>query len=264
MLKSYLKTILLLLLLIKLISGYYVSPDDLNKCHSFIDNFKGSRIVEAHKYNGNPKSADWINISGNKETYTLKHGLLEAHLLKPRGNRPLGHGVTLNSTYKLHYGSISITMKPHGAGGVVSAFIVKNGDEIDWECLGGDTNHAQSNYFWNGELLYGVNGGIHLIRGKPMNEDFHTYSFDWKPDRIVWKIDGRVVRTLWKKDTYVFGFYKFPTRPSYVQIGIWDGSSPGTVNWAHGPIKWSSLPDKLTTQIKQVKVTCDPKHNIIV
>lgn len=61
---------------------------------------------------------------------------MEAHLLKPAGrvyryndsggsyNDKLGRGLTLNSTYKLHYGSIEITMKIAGEGGVVNAFIV--------------------------------------------------------------------------------------------------------------------------------------------
>ncbi|RHZ52592.1 hypothetical protein Glove_460g60 [Diversispora epigaea] len=85
------------------------------------------------------------------------------------------------------------------------------------ECLGGDLNHVQSNYFWNGELIYVINGEN-----------------------------------------------KFPTRPSYVQFGIWDGSSPDITQWSHGPVKWYSLPDKLITQVTQIQITCDPNHNVIV
>ncbi|CAG8462376.1 3805_t:CDS:2 [Diversispora eburnea] len=248
-----------------------------NKCRSFTDEFKSSRIVEYYEYNRDPKSADWINTSGNRNSYTLANGQLLAHLIKPTKdqgrvndpagpyNKNLGQGLTLNSTYKLHFGITEIKMKVNGVGGVVTAFIVNNGDEIDWEMVGKDVNHGQSNFFWNGLLLYGVNGGVHSVPNGPIDTKFHTYTFDWQPDRITWKIDGQVVRTLWRKDTYKDGVYQFPSNPSYVQLGIWDGSgAPGTAKWANGPIDWTKQPDKLTTIIESVSIKCDPKYNIIV
>lgn len=125
--------------------------------------------------------------------------------------------------------------------------------------------YALSNYFWNGELLFGVNGGKHFVKGGPVNKDFHTYAIDWSPNAMVWKIDGEVVRVVKKEDTFKDGQFKFPSHPSFVQIGIWDGSGRSdTSAWTNGPIDWNSLPNMLTTRITQVKISCDPKFNVIV
>lgn len=53
--------------------------------------------------------------------------------------------------------------------------------------------------------------------GKPVYDDFHTYTIDWSPERIEWSIDGQVVRTREKKDTCdETGLCKFPSDPAYV------------------------------------------------
>ncbi|KAF0446052.1 concanavalin A-like lectin/glucanase [Gigaspora margarita] len=249
-----------------------------NTCRSFTDKFQNSRIVNQSAYNGDPTSADWIDTCGVPGTYTQSNGL-NLNLLKPADqqrtkgddgyyNKVLGEGFSCNSTYKMLYGSVSMILKANGVGGCVSALVCmsENGDEIDWEMVGKDTKHAQSNYFYDRMLIYGVNGGVHEIpKNGQIDTDFHNYTIDWSPDYIKWYIDGSCVRTLERADTYVNGTYRFPCHPSYVQMGIWDGSGAvGTAQWSNGPIDWTKQPSQLTSTIQQISITCNPDYNQVI
>ncbi|CAG8531762.1 12874_t:CDS:2 [Dentiscutata heterogama] len=250
-----------------------------NVCRSFTDNFKNSRIVSEKKYNGNPTSADWIDTCGVSGTYSFSGGALNANLLKPQNekrtkgkdgyyNKNLGQGLAFNSTYKMLYGKVSMKVKANGVGGCVTALVTmsENGDEIDWELVGKDVKHCQSNYFYDRILIYGVNGGVHqLPNGGKIDSGYHTYAIDWKPDSITWSIDDKPVRTLQRSSTYANGTYRFPCHPSYVQLGIWDGSgAEGTAQWSNGPIEWSKQSNKLTSYIEEVSISCDPTYNTVV
>jgi beta-glucanase (GH16 family) len=61
-------------------------------------------------------------------------------------------GTLLASTHYVWYGKISATMTTSQGAGVVTAFIMMSDakDEIDFEFVGVDTQHAQSNYYWQG------------------------------------------------------------------------------------------------------------------
>ena len=64
-------------------------------------------------------------------------------------------GTLLTSTFEVWYGKISCTMKTAAGQGVVSAFIMMSDvkDEIDFEFVGVDLQHAQSNYYWQGDPI---------------------------------------------------------------------------------------------------------------
>ncbi|CAG8501019.1 4568_t:CDS:2 [Acaulospora morrowiae] len=167
----------------------------------------------------------------------------------------------------MHYGKAEITMKCIGVGGVVNAFITMatNGDEIDWEMVGKDVSHGQTNFFWNNDMLYGVNSRTHSVPGGSINTTYHTYGIDWTPDSLTWSIDGAPVRTLYRKDTLEDGIYKYPSHPSYIQFGVWDGSgSPSLASWTNGPIDWNEQPSVLTNVISKIKITCDSTYNKVV
>ncbi|KAI8641435.1 concanavalin A-like lectin/glucanase domain-containing protein [Parasitella parasitica] len=178
-----------------------------------------------------------------------------------------GRGPTLNATSYMRYGKVSATMRSAGTGGAVTAFILMadGGDEIDFEFLGGDKDQVQSNYFWGKSKEYNVNGGIHKVEGGPIATTFHKYSIDWKPDRIEWLVDDKVVRTRIKAETCdTTGVCKFPSQPARVQFGLWDGSiESGTAEWSKGPIDWSA-PQSIQAFIKSVQIECNPEYNQIV
>lgn len=77
-------------------------------------------------------------------------------------------------------------------------------------------------------------------------DTYHTYEFDWKPDQITWSIDGKVMRTVKKSDTFnsTTNSFHYPQTPSRVQLSLWPAGSPkngkGTIEWAGGLVNWNS------------------------
>ena len=77
-------------------------------------------------------------------------------------------------------------------------------------------------------------------------DDWHTYEIDWQPDQTQWIIDGQVMRTLKKSDTFnvTSNRYQYPQTPSRLQMSIWPAgqasNAEGTIAWAGGEINWDS------------------------
>lgn len=61
-------------------------------------------------------------------------------------------GTLLTSTKYVWYGKVCSTLTTSQGAGVVTAFILMSDvkDEIDFEFVGVDTQHTQSNYYWQG------------------------------------------------------------------------------------------------------------------
>ncbi|KAK5165729.1 putative glycosidase CRH2 [Saxophila tyrrhenica] len=176
-------------------------------------------------------------------------------------------GTLLMSTHYVWYGKMSATMTTSQGQGVVTAFIMMSDvkDEIDFEFVGVDLESAQSNYYWQGVTDY--DNGKALTTSNTVSEA-HTYTIDWQPDYISWAIDGKVGRTVQKKDTYnsTDNKYHFPQTPSRVQLSLWPAGLPsngnGTITWAGGLIDWDSQYMQngyYYAQVKEVSVECyDP------
>lgn len=77
-------------------------------------------------------------------------------------------------------------------------------------------------------------------------ENLHTYTFDWQPDYISWAIDGTVLRTKYRNETYnsTTGEYEFPQTPAKIQLSLWpaglSSNAQGTIDWSGGVIDWNS------------------------
>jgi beta-glucanase (GH16 family) len=77
-------------------------------------------------------------------------------------------------------------------------------------------------------------------------QNVHTYEIDWQPDTTTWSIDGQVMRTLKKSDTWneTSKTYNYPQTPSRVQLSLWPAGLPsngeGTIEWAGGLVDWDS------------------------
>ncbi|RSH84032.1 hypothetical protein EHS25_005277 [Saitozyma podzolica] len=102
------------------------------------------------------------------------------------------------------------------------------------------------------------------------SSNFHTYTLDWQPETLTWKIDGSVVRTVNKNETLSGTQYKYPSTPSLIQISIWpagiNSSAQGTIDWAGGLIDWTD-PDYTANgyfwnTIQSVNVTCASEANV--
>ena len=105
-------------------------------------------------------------------------------------------------------------------------------------------------------ILFGWDRGLipEDDQGKPLpvtgNGDtfaeYHTYEIDWNPESITWSVDGDVMRTLNKKETFnkTDNQYHYPQTPARVQLSLWPAgikkNAEGTIDWAGGLINWNS------------------------
>lgn len=155
-------------------------------------------------------------------------------------------GTVVSSTHFVWYGKIDATFKTSRDAGVITAYILFSNvqDEIDYEFVGKDLETAETNFYFEGVLNYTNAANASTT---DTFENYHTYGVDWTEDQLDWLIDGKVVRTLKKADTYnaTSNTYMYPQTPSRVQISLWPGgdptmNAPGTVAWAGGDIDWDS------------------------
>ncbi|CDS10243.1 hypothetical protein LRAMOSA02919 [Lichtheimia ramosa] len=227
----------------------------------------------------------WVAAYAPDNTYKQSERGLELKLVRPNEykhsanyetlkgpdgpyNKFSGDGPTFNSTTYMQYGNLTAQVQSAGVGGAVTAVILMGDgrDEIDFEWVGEEGNNVQTNYFWGKKVVTGVNDETVPVHGEPTHQSIHTYKIEWTPEYIKWYVDDDVVRTKEKEETCDDNGKncKFPTQPSRIQLGLWDGSDKsGTAAWAHGPIDWrkhSSIP----AYIKSVTIECDPEHNDVI
>ncbi|KAG7663677.1 UTR2 [[Candida] subhashii] len=209
------------------------------KMESFTHAFDSKAVVEEieqqYEYLGNYSEADWV-YSGWIDYHD------NALLVQMPANST---GTVLSSTKYAWYGRIGATLKTSHDVGVVTAFITFSDvqDEIDYEFVGYDTKTPQTNFYAQGILNY-TNA-----RNSTVNDTFlyyHLYEMDWTEEKIDWIIDGNVVRTLNRADTWneTTKRYDYPQTPSRLQISLWPGGDPsnglGTIEWAGGEISWDT------------------------
>ena len=158
-------------------------------------------------------------------------------------------GSLIGSGSQMLYGRVSVVMRTARSPGVVTAIVLISqvGDEVDFEFIGNELLIAQTNHYYMGELIH-TNMQKQPI-GSDSWRDYHKYEIDWNEERIEWIIDGRVVRTLFKRETWdpVRGVFKYPQTPARLDIAVWPGgnenNNPGTIQWAGGLIDWENSPD---------------------
>ncbi|ORX96793.1 glycosyl hydrolases family 16-domain-containing protein [Clohesyomyces aquaticus] len=156
-------------------------------------------------------------------------------------------GTLLASTHYVWYGKICAKMTTSQGKGVVTAFIMMSDvrDEIDFEFVGVDINHAQTNYYSQGVTVYTHGENLTVSNGNTV-EKVHEYCIDWKPDTLTWAIDGNTMRTLKRSDTWngTANRFDYPQTPSRVMLSLWPAGLPsnekGTIDWAGGQIDWNS------------------------
>lgn len=74
----------------------------------------------------------------------------------------------------------------------------------------------------------------------------HTYTIDWSPDSVKWSVDGKVLRTVNRADTWnaTANRWFYPQTPARIMISLWPAGIPsngqGTIDWSGGMIDWSS------------------------
>lgn len=193
-------------------------------------------VMPNTKYLGDPTTADWVS-SGNPLEFNNSVLLTMAE-----GSV----GTLLTSTRSVWYGKINSRFATSAGAGVVTAFILlgNSKDEIDFEFVGTELSIAQTNFYSQGIPVY-TNGG-NVTGLSDVHANFHDYEIDWQPDTITWSVDGNLVRTLNREDTWnaTGNRYDYPQTPCSIQLSLWPGglstNGQGTINWAGGLVQWDS------------------------
>jgi beta-glucanase (GH16 family) len=206
-----------------------------------------------------------MNSSSHPDTgvWNQTSGLLSYTTQDPEAGFQIekqGDSPTIQSAFYIFGGRVSVIMRAATGQGIVSSIVLESDDldEVDWEFLGGDRQHVQTNFFGKGNsTTYDRSKSFTLPDGSPPQDDFHNYTVVWQKSSIDWYIDNQHVRNLTPDDPTCLGGTQFPQTPMYVKIGIWAGgdpaeNEPGVVEWAGGHTDYTQGP--FTMYVKQVEV----------
>jgi hypothetical protein len=156
-------------------------------------------------------------------------------------------GTLLASTHYVWYGKICAKLTTAQGKGVVTAFILMSDvkDEIDFEWVGVDPGHVQSNFYSQGVTNYNNGDNLTIPSGNAVATE-HEYCLDWKQDTLDWYVDSKKLRTVERKTTWnaTSGRFDYPQTPSRIMLSLWPAGLPsnekGTIEWAGGEIDWNS------------------------
>ncbi|KAF2083911.1 glycoside hydrolase family 16 protein [Saccharata proteae CBS 121410] len=162
-----------------------------------------------------------------------------------------GESPTISSNFYIFFGKVSVIMKSAAGQGIVSSIVLESDDldEVDFEWIGGNNTHWETNYFGKGNTT-SYDRAVWYPVDDPQGT-FHNYTVDWTKEKIDWYADGNLVRTLMYADAN--GGDNFPQTPMAVKIGIWAGGDPDandywTVQWAGGETDYKDTPYTMTVQ----------------
>ncbi|KAF1837105.1 hypothetical protein BDW02DRAFT_519554 [Decorospora gaudefroyi] len=194
------------------------------------------------KYLGDSSKINWQS-QGKPTIYTDPKGQKSTLLTMAKGTV----GTLLASTHYVWYGKICSRLSTAQGAGVVTAFILMSDvkDEIDFEWVGVDTGHVQSNFYSQGVTVYTNGENLTVPNGNTV-EEMHHYCLDWKEDSLTWSINDIDRRTLYRNETWneTAGRWDYPQTPARIMLSLWPAGLPsnakGTIEWAGGEIDWDS------------------------
>jgi len=179
------------------------------------------------------KSDGWSNggymgCGWNAENVAFQQGKL-ALSVTDRSTRRESLSCAEYRTHRFYgLGSYTVNLKAVRAEGVITTVSHYTGppfgdpwDEITFGIAGKDTTKLEISYVANG---VGHRDTV-IDLGFDAAKEFHSYGFDWKPDRIVWTVDGKPVHTVTGKAG------ELPRLPGRMFLQFWNGS--GDTAWLH-------------------------------
>ncbi|ORX96493.1 concanavalin A-like lectin/glucanase [Basidiobolus meristosporus CBS 931.73] len=248
-------------------------------CVSFKDNFTNATdLVMASTFDGNPNSGPRWMSQWKKNYASIEDGQLVLGMKssgKKHNGNLVGFGSTVVSVRWMLYGNVTARVKSASVtGGVVSSFIIKNpeGDEIDFEWVGGNPNMVQTDYYYDGIKKYMHDGrevyghAKNASVGSDTSAGFNEYMIQWEEELINFWVNKKIVRTVLKKDTYnhTTKTFQYPARPAPVQLSIWDSNEQGkyTIDWAGGPTDWSKPNTEYKVYFESIDMQCKHSENL--
>ncbi|KAI7835208.1 concanavalin A-like lectin/glucanase domain-containing protein [Kickxella alabastrina] len=219
-------------------------------------------VVPIRSYGGNPNTSPFLSIFEPSHA-SVANGALELQMTYDAAQKK-GFGATVDAAHTIQYGKVTARVKTASvAPGVVSSFIIRNdvtGDEIDFEWVGKAPREVQTNFYFNDILDY--TQMVPYVLQSDTSADYHDYTIDWTAEAITWLVDGVVIRTVKKADTFdaASNSYKFPTSEARVAFSIWDAGNSGaqgTQEWAGYPTPWNNGAASYKMFVDSVSVQCD-------
>lgn len=199
-------------------------------------------------FNQTPIDGTWETTKGNVP-YDRNDGA--TFTINQQGDSP-----TIRSKFYIFFGRVEIWMRAAPGTGIISSIMLLSDDldEIDWEFMGGNATHAETNYFGKGvDTNYGT-ATYHPVAGGIL-DDYHNYTAVWTKDALDFFIDSQHIRTLLPKQAN--NTYYYPQTPMRISVGIWAGGDPslpqGTRDWAGGDTDFSKGP--FSMHVKSIQVT---------
>ncbi|MGA0856871.1 MAG: glycoside hydrolase family 16 protein [Candidatus Nanopelagicales bacterium] len=152
---------------------------------------------------------------------------------------------------KLHvkYGRISIRLKAASGIGTWPAFwtLGTNIGQVGWPKCGEidvvELAGKNPRTVWgtpHGPVSGGPGNGGYFELSSPASQDFHVYTVDWYPDRIVWYVDGTPYYTLRKSENindWVFDDWQYLIL-NLAMGGGFGGPIDGSLNSAQLTVDW--------------------------
>lgn len=117
------------------------------------------------------------------------------------GLRPFRSGA-FASVRSFTHGRFQAEVRAAAGPGLITGFFLHRGSprqEMDIEFAGSDPRRMLTNVFFNpgddgAAIAFGYRGSPCWIDlGFDTTEDFHEYAIDWRPNRVSWLVDGKVV-----------------------------------------------------------------------
>lgn len=192
-------------------------------------------------------STDVWNTTAGKVQYASSGARFE---IARRGDAP-----TVKTRFYIFFGQVEVIMKAASGQGIVSSIVLQSDDrdEVDWEWIGGNTTHVQTNYFGKGNDSFYDRAIWHPISNP--QADFHNYTVDWSREKLDFYVDGTIIRTLNYGDAN--GGNNYPQTPCDVRLGIWaggDSKNPnGTIEWAGGLTDYDNTPFEM--YVKSIRIS---------
>ena len=157
------------------------------------------------------------------------------------GDRPYRSGAVA-SVQAFGHGRFEAEIRPARGFGLVTGFFLHRAaprQEIDVELTGDDPHSMLVNVYFNpgdsgATIGYGYRGSPCRIElGFDATLEYHRYTIDWRPDRIFWAVDGKIVheRASWQPTP-------IPHLPMRLHANLW---APRSQNLS-GRIDESALP----------------------
>jgi hypothetical protein len=168
----------------------------------------GERLVHAAMTTASPSFVGLVEtFPGNLASFA-REGLVYdehgAHLVISQtstGGRPYRSGAFASVRF-FEQGRFEAEIRAASGSGFVTGFFLHRDaprQEIDVELAGNDPRRMLVNVYFNpgdngATLGFGYRGSpCHIDLGFDATLDFHLYTIDWRPGRIAWLVDGRIV-----------------------------------------------------------------------